>query len=160
VILVIFYSRTGNTKKVAQEIVNKLQCPIEEIFDTKDRSGVLGYISAGCDTTKKSLTELKPISHNPAEYDMIIVGTPVWGWGVSTPIRTYLKNNKNSIKNTSFFCTMGGSGGDRAFKQMEEICGKPAIATLALLTKEVTENNFEEKIISFTKQIKNFKTQI
>jgi hypothetical protein len=91
---------------------------------------------------------------------MIIVGTPVWGWGVSTPIRTYLKNNKNSIKNTSFFCTMGGSGGDRAFKQMEEICGKPAIATLALLTKEVTENNFEEKIISFTKQIKNFKTQI
>lgn len=157
-ILVIFYSRTGNTRKVAQEIAKQLNCPIEEIFDTKDRSGVRGYISAGRDATLKNLTELKPIKHNPAEYDMIIAGTPVWGWGVSTPIRTYLENNKKDFKNMAFFCTMGGSGGDRAFKQMEEICGTKPLATLALLAKEITGNGLAKKIIDFTGRIKNSNT--
>jgi len=154
--IVVFYSRTGDTKKVAQEIANELQCPIEEIFDLKNRSGALGYISAGRDATLKNLTELKPISHNPADYDIIIIGTPIWSWDVSTPIRTYLQNNKGNFKNLAYFCTMGKSGGNRAFNEMEKICGKAPITSLALIAKEIAKNDFANKIIGFTSQVKNF----
>ncbi|MDY6965570.1 MAG: hypothetical protein SVM80_06305 [Halobacteriota archaeon] len=35
----VYYSRTGTTKKVADAISDIINCDIEEIVDTKDRSG-------------------------------------------------------------------------------------------------------------------------
>jgi hypothetical protein len=51
--LVVYYSRTGNTEKVALELANELNADIERIIDTKDRSGAIGYLVAGKETTQK-----------------------------------------------------------------------------------------------------------
>jgi flavodoxin len=40
-ILVVYYSRTGMTKKLANSIANLLFADIEEIVDTKNRSGLM-----------------------------------------------------------------------------------------------------------------------
>jgi flavodoxin len=40
--LVVYYSRTGTTRKVAEAIAGILRCDIEEVVDTKKRSGILG----------------------------------------------------------------------------------------------------------------------
>jgi len=45
--LVAYYSRTGNTKKVAVEIAKNLKADIDEIIDKKDRSGMIGWIIGG-----------------------------------------------------------------------------------------------------------------
>ena len=147
--IVVFYSRTGNTRKIAQAIAAKLKCPIEEIFDTKNRNGIKGYLFAGRDATFRKLAQIKTIAHNPRDYDIIIIGTPIWSFNISSPIRTYLEQNKRTLKNVAFFCTMGGSGSDRAFAEMEKICVKKPLATLALTAKETSENKFEEKIKQF-----------
>jgi flavodoxin len=151
--IVIFYSRTGNTRKIAHAIAEKLKCPSEEIFDTKDRRGIRGYLSAGRDATLRKLTQIKPIAHDPANYDIIIIGTPIWAWTISTPIRTYLEQNKKAFKKIAFFCTMGGSGSERAFAEMKKICANKPLATLALTAKEAIKNKFEEKIIKFALSI-------
>ena len=39
--LIVFYSRTGNTKKVAKEITNLIKADSEEIFDTKKEKELL-----------------------------------------------------------------------------------------------------------------------
>ena len=52
--LVVFYSRTGTTKKVGENIAKILKCDSEEIFDTKDRMGVVGYMQAGKDAMFKN----------------------------------------------------------------------------------------------------------
>lgn len=49
---VIFYSRTGNTRKIAEELSNSLKCDTEEIVDTQKRSGVFGYIRSGRDASQ------------------------------------------------------------------------------------------------------------
>jgi len=45
--LVVFYSRTGTTKKVGEALVDLLQCDNEELIDTKKRTGPLGAYSLG-----------------------------------------------------------------------------------------------------------------
>ena len=65
-ILVVYYSRTGNTRKVAEEIENTLNCDIEEIIDTKNRSGLLNYITSGFQASRKKLTTLENIKNDPA----------------------------------------------------------------------------------------------
>jgi len=148
-IIVVFFSRTGTTRKVGEMIAEKFGADTEEIKDTVDRSGVKGYLLSGRDAMRKRLTKLEPLKHNLAEYDLVVIGTPVWGWTVSVPMRTFVTEQKGIIKKTAFFCTMGGSGAERAFSEMEKIIGKKPAGTLALTTKEVVAGNFSEKVEKF-----------
>ncbi len=147
--LVVFYSRSGITKKAAEAISDKLKCDIEEIFDTKDRSGVKGYLLAGKDAVSKKLTVIKDAAKNPSEYDMIIIGTPVWAFTTAPAIRTYILQNKQAFKNVAFFCTQGGSGSKPAFKEMQALCGQEPVALLELFTKEVANKEFLSKVEKF-----------
>ena len=49
--LVVYYTRTGNTKFVAETIAAELGSDIEEVVDIKKREGTLGYMSASRDAT-------------------------------------------------------------------------------------------------------------
>jgi flavodoxin len=51
--LVVFYSRTGTTKKVAAVISDYLNGTLKEIVDTVDRSGISGYAAAREDAVWK-----------------------------------------------------------------------------------------------------------
>ena len=147
-ILVVFYSRTGNTQKVADFIVSKLNCEVEQIHDLKDRSGIIGWIIGGRDGTYKKFTALGKIEKVPSNYDLVVIGTPIW---VNTPpaIRTYLQQYSGQFKKTAFFCTMGGSGFQNLFKEMAFLTGTNPIATLAITTSEVQANNFQTRAEKF-----------
>lgn len=152
--LILYYSRTDTTKKLAGILAAKLNADYEEVIDTVDRSGALGYLSAGRDATLRRLTEIKPLEHNPAFYDLVIIGTPIWSWNLSTPIRTLAEQYKASIKNAALFCTMGGSGDVRAQADLEKILGKKVMANLSCLTKEVYAGVDEAKIDEFVNKLK------
>jgi flavodoxin len=169
-VLVVFYSRTGTTKKVVEFIFDNLlnkcniKCDIEEIIDTKKRDGVLGYLLSGRDSILKKLTVIKKIKKNPASYDIVIVGTPVWAFNVSTPIRTYLSQNKKHFKKikkgVAFFCTYDNSGSKRVFREMEILSGKRPIALLELKKKEVVEETYTKKVERFIDEILKKQTNI
>ncbi len=59
--LVVFYSRTGTTKRVAESISNLLKCDVEEIVDRKNRKGPLGYLKSESDAMSKKLTVIKDV---------------------------------------------------------------------------------------------------
>ena len=92
--LVLFYSRTGNTGKIANEIAVKLNSDIEEIFDKKNRKGIFGYLAAAKDAATKKFTQIEEVKKDLSQYDLVIIGTPVWAWGMAPAIRTYLSKNK------------------------------------------------------------------
>ena len=104
--LVVFYSRTGNAKFVAQTVAAEMGSDIEEIVDMKSREGKLGWMSAGKDAMQGKETQIAPTTKVPADYDLIIVGTPVWAWRPSAAIKTYLSKNDLSGKKVALFFTM------------------------------------------------------
>ncbi|MFX1392136.1 MAG: flavodoxin family protein [Promethearchaeota archaeon] len=152
--LVLFYSRTGTTKKIAELISEKLSCDYEEIFDTKNRQGFFGWLRSGKDAMRKKLTILKKINKNPALYDLIIIGTPIWASNMSTPIRTYITETKDKLKNVAFFCTEGSKGGEKCFKMMADLSDKKPVATLEINRKDIKKKIHIEKINDFTQEIK------
>lgn len=152
--LIIYYSRTKTTKKVAEALKKELGADIEEIIDTKDRSGLIGYLSAGRDAALRRLTGIEDIKNDPAGYDLVIIGTPVWSWNMSAPVRAFLEQTKDKFNRVAFFCTMGGSGDERAFREMQAVIDKVPAATLTLLTKEVVRDEFKEKLDKFTQGLK------
>ena len=153
-ILVVFYSRSGRTKKVAEAILDILKCDKEEIFDIKSRKGVLGFLSAGTDANLRRLTAIKEIKNNPSLYDLVIIGTPVWSSNISTPIRTYLSLYKDDFKKVAFFCTRLGSDSKKVFDDMKNLSQKSPLALIELTSREVTRNQYMQKVKEFIKNLK------
>ena len=153
-ILVIYYSRSGKTKKVAETISDILKCDKEEIFDTKNRKGIPGFLSAGADANLRRLTAIKEIKKNPSSYDLIIIGTPIWSSNISTPIRTYISLNKDYFNKVAFFCTHLGSDTMQLFTNMENLCQKTPLSLLELTSKEVVRDQYMQKVKEFIKNLK------
>lgn len=154
-ILVVYYSRTGLTRKIATLISTKLKADLDEVIDKKDRSGPKGYMVAGKDAMQEVLTSITHI-HNPKEYDVIIVGGPVWAWNVSPAIRTYLDKNADAlkIKKVFFFATQGSSGAEKKFESMKSVLGIKPLATLTISGKDFRTDTYEQKVEQFVNDIK------
>lgn len=152
--LVVFYSRTGHTKKIGEIISNEANWEYEEILDTKKRAGFIRFIKCGMDATRKKTTIIKEIDKDPELYDLIILGTPVWNKRMPPATRTYINENKNKIKKVAFFCTEGGKGGPQVFESMATLCDKIPTATLEITRKEIKKNLHADKIKQFIQKIK------
>jgi flavodoxin len=154
--LVVYYSRTGLTKKIATLISNALNADMDEIIDGKKRSGPIGYMTGGRDAMKGVLTSITH-THNPKEYDLIIIGGPVWAWTVTPAVRTYLDQNSDALrmKRVAFFATQGGSGSDKKFEVMEGILKVKPISTLTVNGKDFRTGIHVQKTDSFVETLKH-----
>ena len=148
-VLVVFYSRSGKTKKVAESVSAELKCGMEEINDTINRKGIFGYIKAGREASRSKSTVIKQIKNNPAQYDLVIIGTPIWASNMSSAIRTYIDQNKNKFKSVAFFTTMMGGGDKKAFSKMEELCGKKPVNIMSLKSGDISKGTYLEKVKAF-----------
>ena len=101
--LVVYYSRTGNARFVAETIAAEIGADVEEIVDQKNRSGPIGWLNAGKDARKGSETDIAPIKKSPDDYDLIVVGTPNWASRITPAILTYLKKNSLADKKVAAF---------------------------------------------------------
>ncbi len=149
--LVVFYSRTGSTAKVAQKIADAIDCDVEEIIDTKNRSGPLNYLTSGRDAMRKVLTVLEDPVNDPAHYDLVIIGTPNWANHVATPVRTYIHNNHEKFSKVAFFCTAGGDNCTGPINDMVELSGKSPVVTSGVSVKEIKNGTYESKVHDFVK---------
>ncbi|MFO8016095.1 MAG: flavodoxin [Candidatus Woesearchaeota archaeon] len=154
--LVVYFTRTGTTKKLAEQIAEGLRADSEEIIAEKDYSGPLGYMRAGLESTRKKHAGIDKPKKDPSKYDLVIIGTPIWGWNISSPVRAYLEQMKTKLKkpNLAFFCTEGGSGGKKAFNAMESITGKNPKAVLELRMKDYLDGESGKDIKEFIISLK------
>ena len=150
-ILLVYYSRTGLTKKVAESLAAKIGADVEEIVDTNKRSGVMGYIMSGRETIAKKLAVIEAPKFSPANYDLVIIGTPLWVGTMSTPIRSYLNDHKTQLKRVAFFTTQQAGAQEKVFKILEDFSGQKSLANLSVLSKEAVRGDYQTKLDEFIK---------
>lgn len=153
--LVIYYSRKGTVKKVAEGIAKALEADSEEIIDTKNRNGALGYIKAGKDAMTGELTELEPIKSDLSKYDLIVVGTPIWASHFATPVKTFLKLNYTKINKVAVFSVSASDSQNKAAEDVQAETLKKPLAQTIISAKDIKSGMLEFKIKEFKEQIDN-----
>lgn len=136
-ILVAYYSRSGNTKHVAEQLAHSLGADVEVIVDHVVRTGPLGYLRSVFDGTFRHYADIAASTHDPSDYQLVLVGSPVWNRSISSPTRAYLARHARDLPAVGFFCTYGGYGVRQAIDHMIEIVGKHPVWTLAVRDSEV-----------------------
>jgi flavodoxin len=155
-VLIMYYSRTGKTRKIAEKIKEKLSAEVDEIKDIINRNGFLGWLSAGRDAVGKKLTEIKNVDKNPADYNVVILGSPTWNNSLSTPIRTYIDKYGESLKHVAIFSTSDGDD-QGALEEMDKMLGKKVFARMNLIRKqEIDSDLYHEKIENFVELVNSF----
>ena len=152
-ILVVYYSRTGTTRKVAAALAAKLGCDSEEIIEARSRSGMFGYLRSLIEARRQVPSHIAAAGKDPSSYDLIVIGTPVWAWSLSSPVRAYLLANKSRLPAVAFFCTLGGAGSDKAFGQMQELTGKPPAGCLSITASDVASAAYEPRVAAFAEAL-------
>lgn len=122
-ILVAYYSYSGNTRKVAQEIHKKVGGDIFEIQVVN--AYPTGYNDV-VEQAKKELADgykppLKGSVKNINEYDVIFIGSPVWWYTMAPPVVTFLSEHNLSGKTVVPFVTHGGGGQANSFKNVAKL---------------------------------------
>lgn len=108
--LILYYSYRGNTKRVAELIHKTIGGDIaridtvvpysddyDAVVDQGQRENAAGYCPA-----------LKPLGVNLAEYDIIVLGSPVWWYTFAPAMHTFLKQADLTGKTVYAFATNGG----------------------------------------------------
>lgn len=152
-ILVVYYSRSGSTRKVSKTISEVLQCDVEEIYDTKKREGMWGFFISARDAVLKKPTIIKETKKDSSQYDVVLIGTPIWAGNISCAVRTYINYNKDKFKKFGFFHTSGGVQGDKIFNNIEQLCNKKSIANMGLTNKQISDDMYLQPVNEFIANI-------
>jgi flavodoxin len=159
-VLVAYYSKTGNTERVAKDLAAALYADIEKLVDQKNRKGFWAWFGSGRDAMKKRKTELGPLQKDPANYDLVIVGTPVWAWHMTPAVRTYLAMEKGKLKRTAYFVTSGNTPAEKIVPFCEEVTGKKAATYAGFTAKELKDDKiYREKLSKFVEELNKTGTQ-
>ena len=110
--LVLYYSETGTTKTVAEELQKQLQADIEAIEAVKPYSGNFQETMQRGQREMQSgeTPELKALKSKIQDYDVIFLGYPIWFGTYAMPIATLVKDNDFAGKAIVPFCTFGSGG--------------------------------------------------
>lgn len=143
--IVIYFSYTGNTRKIANMIKDKLNCNILELKPvipySDDYQKVVDEEQSLEGSNHKP--QIENINLNLDDYDTIILGTPVWWYREAPVIRTFLSNYDLSGKKIIPFATNVGWLG-KTFIEIKKLCPNSTIAN----EKNIVFESYSDELVT------------
>lgn len=163
-ILIIYYTKSGNTRIVANDLHKNLKefahVDCEEIINVyPDGSGIFNYIKIGAEALFGKKYEIHPITHDIKQYDIVIIGTPIWASSMTPSIRSFIEIYRKSINRVAFFSTTGGNDDNGALISMGKLIQKNPIATISLSSKLISKAN-QSIIDKYNDKMQKFKNTL
>lgn len=149
--LVLYYSQTGATEKVALELQRMLDADIEAIELENPYSGT--YMEtierAGKERQSGELPAIIPLKADLSKYDVIYLGYPIWYGTYAMPILSLVNEYDFAGKKIVTFCTFGSGGLEPAISDLKK----------ALPSAEIADNGFgirNARLNSMVKELNRF----
>lgn len=154
-VLIVYYSYTGNTKKLTENIQGMTNADVVEIEPVTPYSEDYDTVE---DQAKKEednnfMPEIKTKVDNIDSYDYILIGSPIWWYQVASPVKTFLSQTDLSNKNVALFVTHGGWGLGQSEDNIKDLCPNSKILeSLAIEGEKVSESN--DEVVEWLKSLK------
>lgn len=122
--LVVYFSKTGNTRAIAQEIHRAVG---GDIFEVRTVQAYPEAYRATVDIARKEQDEnarpaLATDMDSIAQYDTIFIGYPNWWGTLPMALFTFLEGKDFNGKTVVPFCTHEGSGLGRGPNDIKRVC--------------------------------------
>lgn len=119
-ILVAFFSYSGTTQSVAEQLSSRIGADLFEIAPAEEYSSL--YLRSNREIRRGERLELSAEVENMEEYDIVFVGYPVWFHAIPAPVNSFLESYDLTDKLIIPFCTSGGSDIDETMPTFLDSC--------------------------------------
>ncbi|MBR6941347.1 MAG: NAD(P)H-dependent oxidoreductase [Clostridia bacterium] len=147
---VIYYSLEGNTKFAAEKVAKATGADIIPLVPVKayPDKGFKKFLWGGKSATMKEKPELQPYSFDAAEYDKIVLCSPVWAGTFAPPLRTFLNDNNLAGKIISVIACSSGGNTEKCIEGLKSAAKAGSLAASLSLTDPKSRPSEEnEKLI-------------
>jgi len=123
-ILIVYYSKTGKTKEIAHSIANELtdgnEVKLRRLKMKDERNLLTTYLLDAKKAIRREKPEIEALNYDHKEYDLILLGTPVWSAYPAPAINTYLGRSDFKNKRAALFVTLRMMGGEKVIRILTE----------------------------------------
>ena len=119
-ILVAYFSYSGTTQSVAEQLSSRIGEDLFEIAPAEEYSSL--YLRSNREIRRGERPELSAEVENMEEYDIVFVGYPVWFHATPAPVNSFLESYDLTDKLIIPFCTSGGSDIDETMPTFLDSC--------------------------------------
>lgn len=155
---IVYYSMHGNVRYVAEKAAKELGADLIELKPVKayPDKGAMQFIWGGSAVTFKKKPDLEPYSFNASDYDLVIIGTPVWASSFTPPLRTFFENHDLAGKKIAAIVTSAGGNSAKCLEAIKVATKTDKLVAAVSLVDpkdKVSEEN-EKQITAFIEAVK------
>lgn len=147
--LVTYYSLTGHTASVADAIAARLGAETDPIVEQRARRALPGIAAGAVNALLGRASAIAPPGRDPSEFDLVILGTPVWAAAQAPAVNAYIDRHRATLDRVAFLSTQGKFGAAATLARMERRLGHPPLATIEVDEGEIGGETLDNKIEAF-----------
>lgn len=148
--LVVYFSRTGNTAAVAEEIQEQTGSDAFEIVPVEAYSENYDTVTAVAqeEQNNNARPEIRDRIDNLDQYDTVYVGYPIWWGDMPMILYTFFDTYDLSGKTVRSFCTSGGSGLSQTVEAIRDL-EPDATVTEGLHIRDAEDNQMSSEVTAW-----------
>lgn len=155
--LVLYYSNTGNTQKVAQVLATELGADLGEITCDQYLS-FPGRLLMALDVFTRRRPRIDLVVKPSAQYDLVVIGGPVWAARPSLPLVAAIERGGFGGAPLAHFVTCSGTSPkwppERAIAEMESLSDVPPLATHIFREAGIASGAFRQEAAGFAEELR------
>jgi len=153
-LLIVYFTRSGNTERVVKKIHESVGGDVELITESMNRKGIIGWLKTGSSNSKREVGPIGETQYEPVDYDLVILASPIWAGTVSSPMRGYITKNREKLIRTAVFLSNDSGVVENAFVEIRELLINPPLVEGSLQRSKI-KSEFESTVNAFIGDISN-----
>lgn len=133
--LIVYYSFEGNTELVAKQMQMAIGADILSIKPQKEMKakGFSKYIWGGKQVLMKNKPKLEAFDVDIEQYDLLLLGSPVWAGSFAPAMNTFLADMNIQHKYIGLFCCASGGKGKVFEKAKQQLEGNKIVGEIEFI---------------------------
>lgn len=140
--VIVYYSFSGNNEALAKKLSSLTGAVLEKISELKKRSG----ITILWDLLFKRTPRIQTPQLDLSSYDHVILVAPIWAGKIATPLKTFIKQEKNHIKQYSYISLCGNGGNHHVGQELNRLANKTPTSVTELKVNDLLPTDQKNRV--------------
>jgi flavodoxin len=152
--LIVFYSYTGNSRRLAQLLAAQQGWPVGEIIEVHPRSGnMMGNMRCALDSVLGRRPAVFYRGPELAGFETVVLVAPVWLQQLAGPMRSFVANESKHIGRAAVLLSMGAQGGANAIAEIASILGHDPLVSEVVTARQFEDGSCAQAVDAFGKAV-------
>lgn len=140
--LIAYFSFSGNNEMLAKELQNMVRGDLYQIRERRKRSGISIFL----DVLFKRVPKIEKPDIAINQYDHVIIVGPVWAGRIANPVKSFLKLEKDNLRDYSFISLCGNGGNKHLRQELTSLSGKTPVSIMELPVNDLLPVMKKDKV--------------